>query len=147
MTEHTKFARFITRQKEGMRAAREKKETRVTERFEQQKTRLEREGEIEERRARIRKQQAVARPKGAPVGEGWGQRFVRTQQSFFPAPARQAPTQRRPVRRRVRRTTAPMYYDRQGRPIQVARRVAKRKARRQPQRQQRYDPFAPTFRL
>ena len=41
MTEHTKLARFATRVKEARTAGRERSEERATQRFEQQKQRLE----------------------------------------------------------------------------------------------------------
>ena len=130
-----KFLEFVGRQEEGVRRYKEKK-------FEKEKLRHERRAELEEVKAKVRTAEAKSRPRGAPAGEGFGRRFVRAQQSFFPAPSHQRTARRV---KSVRRASAPIYVDQYGKPIRVTKRVARRKRRTQ-QRQQ-YDPFAPTFRL
>ncbi len=148
MSEHTRLARFATRVKEARERGRERREVRATKQFETTRQRLEREGEIEERRARIRKSQAVARPRGTPTGEGFGQRFVRAQQSFFPVPS-----QRTPIRRKVPRRAAPgrVLFDQFGRAVSVRNAPTVRRARRRRkqavQQQPQQSPFAPTFRF
>lgn len=142
MTEHTKLARFVTRVRKAREGRAVAREERQAQRFERQKTRLEREGEIEERRAKVRKFQEVSRPKGAPTGVGFGQRFVQAQQSFFPSPRATARK-----RKKVKRIAQPqMFVDQFGRPVQVVKRVAKRKIKKK-QAPQQQSPFAPTFGL
>ena len=125
------FFEFVGRQEEGVRRYKEKK-------FEKEKLRHERRAELEEIRAKTRTAEAKARPKGQ-AGMGFGRRFVAAQQSFFPPPSRQGTTRIR----KVRKAASPVYVDQYGRPVQVARRVARKKRRRQAPQQ--YDPFAPTF--
>lgn len=163
MTSHTRFSRFVTR-------VRERREERQAQRFEFQTKRLIREGELEERRAKIRKTQAVERPKGATSKGviGFGQRFVQAQVQFMRAPsARGTPITRQslgtmitgagtearsPVVRRKPRVAARgrTLFDAQGRPVSVRNAPAVRRARKRrkvavPRVQQVQDPFAPTI--
>lgn len=137
MVKHTRFSRFVTRVKE-------RKEARQQQRFEFEKRRLEREGQIEIGRAEIRKQQAVQRPKGQGRGGFFG--FVDE------VIATQRPRSRSVITRSPPRVAAKgrTLFDAQGRPVSVRNAPSIRRAKKKRKRigaSQPQNPFAPTFRI
>jgi len=136
MTSHTKFSRFVT-------SLRERREERQQQRFEFESKKLEREELIEQRRASIRKTQAVARTKDPTPGGGFISRFAEAQRQAAGIPKRSV------IRRAKPRVAARgrTLFDAQGRPVSVANAPAVRRARKK--RQTRLgpapSPFAPTL--
>ena len=131
MTGHTRFSRFVSRVKE-------RREEREQQRFEFETKRLMRQEELEQRRARIRKQQAVA-PVTARARRttGVGRAFAGFQTFATEFARRQEPAPQ------VARVAAPR---RVARPAPVRRR--RRRARRQIVQQAPVpSPFAPTIRI
>lgn len=125
-----KFKAFLDRQKEGIKRAQDKRiirsagrqervAQRETERFETESKRLERQEALETRRARIRKQQAISRPKGTSTGgrassafgsfQDFATDFSKRQSAlgpsvqFGPSPARKPPLKRRMKARKKRK--------------------------------------------
>ena len=128
-----KFKAFLDRQKEGIKRAQDKRiirsagrqervAQRETERFETESKRLERQEALETRRARIRKQQAISRPKGTSTGgrassafgsfqdfatdfskRQAGQSALAPTISMGPSPARKPPLKRRMKARKKRK--------------------------------------------
>lgn len=125
---------------EELEQRREKeKEFGELERFQRERQRLKREGEIEVGKAKIRKAQAISRPPPSPgfFTQAFGQR------SGPQAPPRGV------IRRKVPRKAARgrVLFDQFGRPVSVRNAPAVRRARRRRRAAPRQSPFAPSFRF
>jgi len=132
---------------------RETQELISKQRFEREKVRLEREGELEIGRARIRKTQEIARPKGATTGGISRGAFAGFQNFASDFARRQEPTTGQVGRLQVRRTKprvaarGRVLFEQSGRPVSVRNAPSVRRRRKSRMRigqAQPQNPFAPS---